>query len=215
MFLPIKNVIFDVDGTLVDSKRDIAGAQLWALRQLGVDSHRPEDIYPLIGKSLADTFATLLPLKLHYRIPDAIELYRTYYPPRALDTSTLFPGVRETLKALQHRGINLATATTKSTAGTRRVLEHFGIAHYFHQLQGSDEIPFKPDPSVINKVIDGQLWNRDETLMVGDTDSDIQAGRNASVRTCGVTYGSLTREQVAVLRPDFLIDNLPQLLTII
>jgi len=215
MHHPIKNIIFDVDGTLIDSKRDIAGAQLWALRELGVNSHQLEDLYPLIGRSLAETFAALLPQELHHRIPDAIQLYRTYYPPRALDTSTLFPGVVETLEALQLRGINLATATTKSSAGTRRVLEHFGIAHHFRQLQGSDEIPFKPDPTVINKVVEAQRWDRGETLMVGDTDVDIQAGKSAAVKTCGVTYGSLPRDRMASLHPDFLIDRLPELLEII
>ena len=206
------NIIFDLDGTLVDSKRDIAGAQLWVLHQLGVNSYQLEDIYPLIGKPLTETFTKLLPPSLHHRIAEAAELYKSYYPPRALETTTLFPHVRETLDALRAKGIRLATATTKLTPGTRRVLTHFGIDGYFDQIQGSDNIPFKPDPFIINKILEEQSWERTETLMVGDTDNDIHAGKHAGVATCGVTYGSLSKEQMQQLEPDFIIDSFPELL---
>lgn len=209
------NIIFDLDGTLVDSKRDIAAAQHWVLEQLGVHSHVPEDIYPLIGKPLTQIFATLLPPSLHHRIAEAAELYKLRYPPRALETTTLFPGVRETLEVLRSRDINLATATTKLSAGTRRVMTHFGIDRYFAQIQGSDDMPFKPDPFIINKILTDQSWERDVTLMVGDTDNDIDAGIRAGVRTCGVTYGSLSRKQIEQLKPDFVIDSLPELLNIL
>ncbi len=213
LFGSTTNIIFDLDGTLVDSKRDIAGAQLWVLHQLGVDSYRLEDIYPLIGKPLTETFTKLLPPSLHHRIAEAAELYKTYYPPRALETTTLFPNVRETLDALRTMGIRLATATTKLTPGTRRVLTHLGIDSYFDQIQGSDNIPFKPDPFIINKILEDQLWERTETLMVGDTDNDIHAGKRAGIKTCGVTYGSLSKEQMQHLGPDFMIDSFPELLS--
>jgi len=208
----IKNIIFDLDGTLVDSKRDIAAAQHWVLGQLGVHSYKPEELYPLIGKPLAETFATLLPANLHERIAEATELYKDRYPPRALETTTLFPGVRETIETLRARGIRLATATTKLGAGTRRVLTHFGIVEHFAQIQGSDNIPFKPDPFIITKILEDQLWEKSESLMVGDTDNDIVAGKRAQIATCGVTYGSLTREQMEQLHPDMIIHSLPELL---
>ena len=209
------NIIFDVDGTLIDSKRDIAAAQQWVLAQLGVHSYKPEDLYPLIGKPLTETFATLLPPSLHHRIAEASELYKGYYPPRALVTTILFPGVRETIAELRSRGFNLATASTKLSAGSRRVLSHFGIADHFSQIQGSDEMPFKPDPFIITKILLDQGWEKTETLMVGDTDNDIEAGKRAGVRTCGVTYGSLSGEQIRQLKPDFVIDSLPELLNIV
>ena len=205
-------MIFDLDGTLVDSKRDIAAAQHWVLGQLGVHAYAPEQMYPLIGKPLAETFATLLPAELHPRIPDAIEMYKSYYPPRALETTTLFPGVKETLHTLAAQGLRLATATTKLSAGSRRVLGHFGIADYFIQIQGSDNIPFKPDPFIITKILADQTWEKSETLMVGDTDNDILAGKRAQVPTCGVTYGSLNKEQIEKLNPDFIIHSMPELL---
>ena len=211
----IRNIIFDVDGTLLDSKRDIAAAQHWVLEQLGVHAYSPEDIYPHIGKPLAEIFTALLPTQLHDRIPEAAEMSVSYYRPRALQTTTLFPGVKETIEILHLKGINLATATTKSTETTRRLLAHFGIARFFRQLQGSDRSPFKPDPFIINKIVTEQGWRKSETLMVGDAESDMNAGKNAGALTCGVTYGTLSRAHMEKLRPDFVIDSFPQLLSLL
>lgn len=212
----IKNIIFDVDGTLLDSKRDIAGAQLWVLRQLGVDEYSAEDLYPHIGKTLQETFAQLLPQELHSRIPEAAVMYRDYYRPRAFDTTTLFPGVKETIEILHLRKISLATATTKSSETTRKVLQHFGIAQYFSQIQGTDEgIPYKPDPYMIQKVLKEQGWKKEEVLMVGDTDKDIFCGKNAGVAVCGVTFGTFNTDQMHALHPDFIVQNFPQILTLI
>ncbi len=211
----IKNILFDVDGTLLDSRRDIAAAQLWTFRQFGIDTLKPEDIYPLIGKPLAETFTALLPQRLHDRIPEAGLIYRDYYRAHAFETTTLFPGVLDTVAALKAKGIRLATATTKSTETTAKVLAHYGIAEYFSHVQGTDNGVFKPDPFIINTILTAMKWHRGETLMVGDTDKDIDVGRNAGVLTCGVTYGTFSREQMAALNPDWIIDHISDLLRIV
>ncbi len=210
-----RNVVFDFDGTLIDSRNDIAGAQLWVLNQLGVTHYKPEDIFPYIGKSLQVTFTHLLPPELHPRIDDAVGMYREYYLPRALLTTKVFPGVRETLDKLLERGVRMAVASTKKQAQLLRVAEHFSIVRYFVQLQGSDDIPYKPDPSIVNKIIAEQQWQPDETLMVGDTDSDVLAGQRAGIETCAVTYGSLTEEQLRAYSPDYIIRNMPELLKVV
>jgi phosphoglycolate phosphatase len=205
------NIIFDFDGTLTDSRKDIAGAQLWALRTLGFEGYREEDVYRLIGKPLQETFARLLPHEHHERIPDAIALYAEYYPPRALETTTLFPGVRETLESLKTHGHHLAVASTKKGAGILRATEHFRITELFDRLQGSEGIAFKPAPDVIRAVLENQGWDAAQTLMVGDTDADILAGKAAGVATCAVTYGALTVEELTALHPDFVIDTFTEL----
>lgn len=212
--MSFRNIIFDFDGTLTDSREDIAGAQLWVLGQLGVRHYRPEDIYPHIGKPLQETFTLLLPPALHHRIPEAAQLYSEYYPTRALQTTQLFPGVRETLEELTRLGKRLAVASTKRGAGILRATEHFGITRFFVQLQGSDGLLYKPDPSIINKIIDDQKWDRRETIMVGDTDNDVLAGQRAGIATCGITHGSLTEEELRKFSPDFIIHALPDLLGI-
>ncbi len=209
------NIIFDFDGTLTDSRKDIAGAQLWALQQLGFDGFREEQIYPLIGKPLRDTFARLLPAEQHHRIPEAIALYAEYYPPRSLVSTTLFPGVRETLTHLRSRGHRLAVASTKRGAGILRVTDHFGITPLFDRLQGTDGIAPKPAPDVILAVLEGQAWHVRETLMVGDSDADILAARTAGVATCAVTYGALSAAELAAYRPDFVIDAIASLTGIV
>ena len=213
--MAFRNIIFDFDGTLTDSKHDIAGAQLHVLHQFGVRTFRKEDLFPFIGRTLEETFSQLLPQQLHDRIPEAAEMYAEYYRPRALETTTLFAGVKETLEILFTHGKKLAVASTKRGAGILRATDHFGVTGYFVQLQGSDGIPFKPDPFIINKIADDQKWQKGETLMVGDTDNDILAGKNAGIATCGVTYGSFTREQLANWNPDYVIDSFPQLLSLV
>jgi len=210
-----RNIIFDFDGTITDSREDIAGAQLWVLDQLGVTTYTKEDLYPYIGKPLHETFVRLLPPSLHDRIPDATKMYSEYYPPRSLKTTRLFPGVRETLEILQREGKRLAVASTKRGTGIRRATDHFGITGFFVQLQGSEGMPFKPDPFIVNKILTDQLWERSETLMVGDTDSDMLAGESAGVATCAVTYGSLSERELKALEPDFIIRSFPEILAIV
>jgi phosphoglycolate phosphatase len=208
----IGNFICDVDGTLLDSRRDIAAAQQHALKWLGVNHFSPEDLYPHIGKPLAETFRELLPPDLHHRIAEATDIYRDYYRPRALETTTLFPGVEETLKAMHGQGRRFAVATTKSTETSLRILTHFGIGGYFDFIQGSPPgTPFKPDPHIIHLILDRCGWNPRETVMTGDSAADIGAGKAAGILTCGVTYGSLGREEMEKLKPDFIIDTFAQL----
>jgi HAD superfamily hydrolase (TIGR01509 family) len=209
------NIIFDFDGTITDSREDIAGAQLWVLGELGVRNVIKEQLFPHIGKTLQETFSIILPTELHLRIPEAIRLYSEYYPPRSLITTVLFPGVRETLSELHGRGKRLAVASTKRGTGILRATEHFGITPLFRQLQGSDNIPYKPDPAILNKILADQGWSKDGTLMVGDTLHDIEAGRNAGIATCGVTYGALSEEEMVQSRPDYVIRRMDELLAIV
>ena len=206
------NIIFDVDGTLTDSRHDIAGAQLRVLHRLGVDHVKEEDLYPFIGRRLEETFRRLLPSELHAAIPGAATMYLEEYLPRALETTTLFPGVSDTLAELRSRGKLLAVASTKRSTTIRRVTDHFGITGHFVQLQGTDNLPHKPDPAIITKILTDQGWIPRETLMVGDTDLDMRAGRGAGTATCGVTYGALTAAQLRLLEPDHLITHFSELL---
>ncbi|MBE0558540.1 MAG: HAD-IA family hydrolase [Proteobacteria bacterium] len=172
-------------------------------------------MYQTIGRKLEDTFRQLLPSELHHRIPEAATMYRDYYRPRALDTTVLFPHVHETLEELRSRSKTLAVATTKSTLTTRRILSHFGLDQYFVQLQGTDGVPYKPDPYIVKKIMRDQGWQATETLMVGDAREDMEAGIAAGVRTCGVTYGALSRTDMETTPHDFLIDRFDDLLRIV
>ncbi len=209
------SIIFDFDGTLADSRQDIAGAQLWVMQQLGLEGVREEDLYPHIGKPLDETFEQFLPLSMRWRVPEAAQMYAEYYPSRSLATTRLFPGVRETLEILSARGAAMAIASTKRGSGIKRATDHFGVTDLFVQLQGSDGLPFKPDPSILRKIMEDQRWDIRRTLMVGDTDRDVLAGKNAGLATCAVTYGALRREDLQAWRPDYVIDGFPALLGVV
>ena len=109
----------------------------------------------------------------------------------------------------------MAVASTKKEAQLQRVAEHFTITRYFVQLQGSDHLPYKPDPFIVTKIITDQRWDPAKTLMVGDTDNDILAGQRAGIATCAATYGALTEEQLKAYSPDFVIRSFPAIKTII
>jgi len=209
--LPFDNIIFDFDGTLSDSRRDIARAQLWAMEQVGAAPRSEEELYPLIGLPLEETFRRLLPPALHGRVAEAAALYAQYYPSRSLLTTKLFPGVRETLERLRSRGKNLAVASTKRGTGIQRATDHFGITHLFDRLQGSEGLPFKPDPAVVRAVLEGEGWDPAGTLMVGDTAMDVLAGRGAGSATCGVTYGAGGEDELRAAGPDYIISEFPAL----
>lgn len=209
------NIIFDFDGTLADSKWDIASAQRLVLERLGVTSYAEEDLFPYVGKPLETTFGLLLPRALHARIPEAARLYSEYYQPRALATTKLFPGVREALGVLHSMGKRMAVASIKRSVNIKRATDHFGISSYFVQLQGSEDMPRKPDPFIINKILTEQLWTCQDTLMVGDTDNDMLVGKNAGIATCAVTYGSLSEAELRQCAPDFVISDFAALLPIV
>jgi phosphoglycolate phosphatase len=201
------HLIFDVDGTLVDSREDIAGAQQWVFHRLGAHSVTKEQLYPHIGKTLTEVFRMFLPEDQHHRITEAMRMYLAHYRPRALDTTTLFPGVEQTLAQLHGQKRGLAVATTKSTVTATRVLTHLGIVHYFDPVQGTDDTPPKPDPYVLNQVLKRRSWAPESVFYIGDSEADLQCAQNAGVRSCIVTYGALDRASAERLKPDVIIES--------
>jgi len=213
--MPYDNIIVDFDGTISDSKKDIARSQLWVLERLGVQGRREEDLYPFIGMPLEETFRRLLPPALHDRIDEASDLYAAYYPSHSLLTTRLFPGVRTTLERLRSRGKKIAVASTKRGPGIRRATDHFGITPLFDRLQGSEGLPFKPDPAIIHVILEAERWGPETTIMVGDTAMDVMAGKNAGIATCGVTYGAMSQDQIQAAAPDFVIGEFSALLPLV
>jgi phosphoglycolate phosphatase len=213
--MPYDNIIVDFDGTISDSRKDIARAQLWALERMGVRGFREEDLYPFIGMPLEETFRQLLPPLMHDRIAEASALYSEYYPSRSLLTTRLFPGVRGTLERFRSLGKRIAVASTKRGAGIRRATDHFGITPLFARLQGSDGLPYKPDPAIIHLILEAEGWDPGGTIMVGDTAVDVMAGKNAGIATVGVTYGAMSEDQIQAANPDFIISEFSALVPLV
>ena len=202
-------VIFDLDGTLIDSRRDIAAGINEGLAGVAGFRLAEQDIFPLIGKPLSVMFDELLPDALTARkrcIDRAIDLYRTYYHEHCIEHSRIYDGVIECLESLHD--VPTAIATTKVTAMARRVADQIGLNRYFDLVHGTDDIPHKPDPTLIHQVLDALDKKPEQSWLVGDTVYDIEAGKAAGVRTCAVTYGIGTAAELKAAGADLLLDNL-------
>jgi len=199
--------LFDVDGTLVDSARDICGAIQEVLRARGRNDVTDPFLRRYIGRHLIDLF---LDLGFERDVIDPmIAEYRGIYLSRKHSSTSVYPGVAEGLARL---GGRKSTATTKGTPTTLSVLEQFGLRQYFDHVQGTDGFPAKPEPDVIFKSLEVFGVGPEECLLVGDSPTDMKAGRRAGVKTCAVRYGYGDPEELALCEPDFWIDDLSALL---
>jgi len=197
--------LFDLDGTLLDSAEDICGA----IQQVLADTDCPpasfEWLKDYIGLHLVEVFGDALPFYTSGQIDELIRRYRLCYTARGHKQTRLYPGVREGLASL---GGRKSTATTKGTASSRAILEQFELAQYFDHVQGTDGFPYKPAPDVILTALAALGAAPEDCLMVGDSPSDMEAGRRAGVKICAVRYGYGKPEELARFQPDYWIDDL-------
>lgn len=203
--------IFDVDGTLLDSAEDICGAIQHVL-----SPHIPaplefEYLKSFIGYHLDVCFRDVRPDLTREQVDELIQQYRTTYSGRNHASTRLYPGVKETLAVLPGRK---STATTKGSPTTRIVLEMFGLLPHFDHVQGTDGFPCKPEPDVILRSMQAVGATPEDCLFVGDSAADMEAGRRAGVKTCGVLYGYGKRDDMAQWEPDYWITHPSQLLTL-
>jgi len=195
---------FDIDGTLLDSAPDIAGAVCEVCPV-------PQDVVRrYIGRPLAEMFADFCPGAVPGEIERLSQLYRERYRERGHRSTRVYPGIAQTLAAL---GGRKSTATTKSTATAATVLELFGLRQYFDHIQGSDNGRYKPDPAILLEAAAKLGVKPAECLMVGDAPADIEAGRRAGMRTCAVGWGYGDHAELRALQPDLRIDEPRQLLS--
>jgi phosphoglycolate phosphatase len=194
--------LFDVDGTLMDSARDICGAIQEVLVSRGRSQADEAWLRLYIGRHLLDLFLDLdFPRD---QIDGMIADYRQIYLARKHSSTSVFPGVAEALARLDGRK---STATTKGTPTTRAVLEQFGLLANFDHVQGTDGFPAKPEPDVILKSIEVFGVRPEDCLLVGDAPADMEAARRAGVKTCAVRWGYGDPAELARWEPDYWIDH--------
>jgi HAD superfamily hydrolase (TIGR01509 family) len=206
---PVDLVVFDLDGTLVDSRRDISRAVNEGLLSVGGRALPMREIVPHIGRPLVAIFEDLLPVELQPMAARAAETFRAFFFEHCVEHSCLSPGVCECLEGLQ--SVSRAVATTKMTFMAERVVEKLGIARHFDLVQGSDDIPHKPDPTVLTMVLQRLDKKAHRSWVVGDTVFDIRAGKAAGMHTCAVTYGIGRLDDLHRAAPDLLLHTLAEL----
>lgn len=184
-------VIFDVDGTLVDSQAHIVGAMTRAFTAQGLAPLPRETVLSIVGLSLPQAVARLLPDAAPALCGAVVESYKDSFAMlRAQDASPLYPGARETLEALRARDdVLLGVATGKSRRGLDHLMAAHGLQGWFVTCQVADDHPSKPHPSMLLTALDETGASADGAVMIGDTVFDIEMGRAAGVRTLGVSWG--------------------------
>lgn len=200
--------LFDIDGTLLDSAPDICGAQSEVLAAAGCPPVGFEYLRSYIGRELRALFRSLIPDISEADLEKLSAEYSRAYRGRQHVGTRLYPGVAEALAVL---GGRKSTATTKSTAGTKMVLERFGLLPYFDHVQGSDGMRCKPAPDVVMAAMAGLGASPGDCLLVGDSSADMEAGRLAGVKICAVTYGYGDPGDLAKWQPDYRVSDLREL----
>lgn len=188
-------IVFDWDGTLMDSTATIVLSIQQACRDLDLPVPTREQASHVIGLGLADALAHAVPSLPRERVPDLVARYRHHYLSRDHDL-VLFDGVRELLVGLKERGYLLAVATGKSRLGLDRALRVSGLGPLFDATRCADESFSKPHPAMLASLIDELLTSASATLMVGDTTHDLQMAVNAGTHGLGVSYGAHPIDQL-------------------
>ena len=205
-------VVFDLDGTLVDSIRDIAASVKDALGRIAPEARPLEEreIHAFVGDGARALVARgLAAAKIDRPVEDVLPLYLETYRHRLLDTTAFYPGALEALEALKDR--TLCVLTNKPGDLSRTLLAGLGAAHRFARIWGGGDVPCpKPDPGGLLRLMAEMGARPEETVMVGDSPVDIATGRAAAVFTVGVTFG-LDPRGVVDARPDALVANLREL----
>lgn len=191
---PTKLVIFDCDGTLVDSQHMIVAAMTDAFASQGLVAPARENVVGVVGLSLDWAIARLVPEESDPALIDRLsEAYKEAFRARRLGpdhAEPLYGGVREALDRLAARGdVSLGIATGKSRRGLDAVLEREGIAHHFHTIQTADTHPSKPHPSMIFAAMSEAVADPVDTVMIGDTTFDIEMALGAGTSSIGVAWG--------------------------
>ena len=199
-------IVFDLDGTLVDSLDDIVNTFVSAFTNLGLPAPYHAAVRRLVGGPLEEMYAAFAPAEA---VAALVADYRVNYPRNYLDNSRPYPGVVELLTALGDNGHPRLVATTKRTAVARRFVAAMGLEDLLDHVQGTDDFPHKPAPDVIWRAL--EAVGAAGSWMVGDTVTDVLAGKAAGLRTYAVSWGTHDAELLATAAPDVLEPDLTAL----
>ena len=213
----IRLIIFDFDGTLGDTRRNIVTTMLMTIEELHLPNRSEEECAATIGLPLAGCFRTLFPDIEEEFISRCAETYRRLFNENLKTIHPeAFPGVVETLAILHQKGFTLTIASSRSRNSLTELTRKMGIANYISYILGADDVKeAKPKPEPVLKTLADMHFDADETLVVGDMAVDIMMGANAGARTCAVTWGNGTKDELGKAGANFIIDKMEDILTIV
>lgn len=210
-----KLVIFDLDGTLLDTIADLAASANHALQQLGYPTHPTDTIRTFVGNGINKLLERSLPEaeRNEANVMRMREHFIPYYDEHNADLSRPYPGVPELLEELQQKGILIAVASNKYQAATEKLVKHYFPAIRFVEVLGQREgIAVKPDPSIVFDILKKAGVTPEETLYVGDSGVDMQTAIHAGVDAIGVAWGFRPRAELESFCPKGIIEEAEELL---
>jgi phosphoglycolate phosphatase len=205
-------LIFDLDGTLVDSKLDLVHSVNAARRLMNLPPISDELVASYVGNGAPVLMRRALGAEAsEAEVQRALEFFLGYYRDHMLDNTRLYPGVKEALDRMLAGGARMAVLTNKPVRFSRAIVDGLGLGEHFFQVYGGNSFDQKkPDPIGIEKLLVESGIPRDRAIMVGDSGVDIRTARNAKVKACGVSYG-FQPESFEQDPPDILVDDMNQL----
>jgi phosphoglycolate phosphatase len=202
-------VIFDLDGTLIDSRLDLAHAVNATRAEMGRGPLAHELVFSYVGNGAPVLIRRAMgPEASDEEVKAALEFFLDYYRRHAVDRTELYPGVRESIERLRDAGVPMAVLTNKPVRISKAILDHFGLLDVMLAVYGGNSFEHKkPHPVGIETLRAEACSAPEETWMVGDSYVDVQTARNAGVPSCGVTYG-FQPETFREFPPDLVVDRL-------
>lgn len=209
-------IIFDLDGTLVDSKLDLALAVNATRRHYGLPPLDIEQVSSYVGNGAPVLIRRAMgPEFNEQEIQQALEYFLNHYREHMLDHTRLYPTVAESLDRLKKEGLLLSVLTNKPVRFSSDILAGLGVADYFFRIYGGNSFEQKkPDPAGVNAILQEAGVSGERALLVGDSAVDILTARNAGIAACGVTYG-FQPESLAEYPPDFMVNSMAELAGIV
>lgn len=210
-------VIFDLDGTLLNTIADLANSTNHALKQCGFPEHEVSEYPFFVGNGINKLFERALPEgeRSEENILKVRKEFVPYYDKHNADFSTPYPGIPELLEELQAKGIKIAVASNKYNEATQKLIKHYFPNIRFTAVFGQREgINTKPDPTIVNDILAIAQTAKDEVLYVGDSGVDMQTAINSGVTSCGVTWGFRPRAELEAFNPDYIVDSPKEILEI-
>lgn len=202
-------IIFDWDGTLMDSIDKIINCVTQAAKLTNIAAPSPQSIRNIIGLSLEKAMATLYPLLSSAEQTQLIDAYRHQYTYLNKQATPFYPGIKAWLTLLKEQGYLLAVATGKGRQGLDRLLLQYEVADLFSITYCADETLSKPDPLMLNNILKELSITAEQALMIGDSSFDLEMANNANIDCIGVTYGVHSESILSLYKPIAMLSDLP------
>lgn len=210
--MEIKHIIFDFDGTLMDTAPVILATMAATIKEMGLPERTEEQCRETIGKRLEDIPEMLFPDVPNISTEYAATYRRIFELENRPGVAKPFPGVIDTLRSLHSFGFSMAIASSRNSSSLQKFVDDLELTDLFCMLIGGDNVAeAKPAPEPVYTICRKMGWQMAETLVVGDATYDIMMGRNAGCPTCAVTYGNQSRSQLMSVSPDFILDSFAEL----